>query len=253
MESNIITWLEKQGYPLEMYTSLKFKENKFRVSQSVYYYDHELNKNREIDIIAYRGKFVDNKFAFIEYVIECKSSEKPWLLFCSKRETSYDSAIEFGEYDFTDDSFPLLSHLVAKDLLAKLCPFYFDFKHIGYGLTQAFTTGNDNAFKATQTLIKCCDSKRTESEKSSIEEVKIFIPILLVDSPVFEVSLSDEYKLELKQIEVGFLSTNNHSILIMNKSNLDSFCKCAHASSEWLIDYCESNLSYIIKEYDGAI
>ncbi|WP_312356464.1 hypothetical protein [Empedobacter sp.] len=50
-------WINKNGYPLEMYTSRIFKNNGFNVAQSLYYKDISTEKYREIDILAHNVLF----------------------------------------------------------------------------------------------------------------------------------------------------------------------------------------------------
>ncbi|MCL4303986.1 MAG: hypothetical protein KJ077_50345 [Anaerolineae bacterium] len=52
LETEIIEWLEKQGYPLEMQVASSFKEAGFVVSQSRLYKDPQTSIEREIDIEA---------------------------------------------------------------------------------------------------------------------------------------------------------------------------------------------------------
>lgn len=74
-------WINKNGYPLEMYTSRIFKNNGFNVAQSLYYKDISTEKYREIDILAHKNNIVNNVSINISFVIECKKSVKPWIIF----------------------------------------------------------------------------------------------------------------------------------------------------------------------------
>lgn len=233
-----------------MFVSQKFRESKFSISQSIYYYDFELNINREIDVLAHKSIFIEDTFASIDYIIECKSSDKPWLLFSTKREGTYDPIIESERYFHNKNAFPLIVHLSSEDLVKKLYPFYFEFPMIGYGLTQAFTSGNDLAYKAITTLSKYCDSTKKESEIRNNTDGKIIIPILVIDNLLFEITLSENYELKIESKEICYLYFNHFSIIILTKSYLDKFCKLANNSSEWLMEYCKSNLKNIQREHD---
>lgn len=251
MESKILKWLEKQGYPLEMYVSQKFRENNFSVSQSIYYYDYEYKINREIDVIAHKGVFIEDTFASIDYVIECKSSDKPWLLFSTEREYPFDPIIESELYFHYENAFPLLVKLSAEGLINKLYPFYFDFSKIGYGITQAFTSGNDSAYKAIITLSKYCDSLKKIANNKNYDDNKIIIPILVIDNQLFEITLADNYEMKIDSKDIGYLYFNHFSIIIITKSYLDIFCKQANSSSEWLMEFCKKNLKNIQREHEG--
>ena len=250
MEEKILKWLEKQGYPLEMFVSQRFRENIFSVSQSIYYYDYELNINREIDVLAHKGIFIDGEFASIEYIIECKSSDKPWLLFSTKRDNPYDPIIESEKYCYNNTAIPIIVHLSSQDLVNKLYPFYFNFPNIGYGLTQAFTSGNDLAYKAITSLSKYCESSKISSEGINYHKSKIIIPILVIDNQLYEITLADNYELKIESQQIGYLYFNHLSIIVMTKSYLDEFCKSANESSDWFINYCKEKLKSIQDEHD---
>ena len=250
LEIKISNWLEKQGYPLEMFVSQKFRKHNFSVSQSLYYHDDELGKNREIDILAHKGVFVYDTFVTIDYVIECKSSTKPWLLFSAKKRDPFDIT-----YDclHSEEAIPLVIDLSAKDLQQKIFPFHFEL--VGYGLTQAFSNGNDIAYKAISSLYKySVSSIKTSNEKKYID-CKIIMPVLVIDTPLYEVYLSSNYEMKIRNREVGFLSLRNLisdyqniSIIIVTKNYLDKFCKSAKSSAAWLINYCKNNLKSIQEE-----
>jgi hypothetical protein len=250
MEEEILKWLDKQGYPLEMYVAQKFRENKFYVSQSIFYYDDEFKLNREIDVRAHKGIFIEDTFASIDYIIECKSSNKPWLLFSSDREYPSDPIIESERYFYYDIAFPLIVNLGADDLLNKIYPSYVEFSKVGYGITQAFTSGNDLAYKAIITLSKYCHSSKNNAKSKNYSDNKIIIPMLVIDNELFEVTLSDKYKLQIESKEIGYLYFNHFSIVVVKKSYLDTFCKLANESSEWLITYCKNNLKKIQRGHE---
>ncbi|MCX6173552.1 MAG: hypothetical protein NTZ27_02225 [Ignavibacteriales bacterium] len=253
METKILKWLEKQGYPLEMYVSQKFRERKFTVSQSIYYYDYEFNINREIDVLAHKGICIEDRFASIDYIIECKSSKKPWLLFSTKKEISYDPIIEAERYIHNENATSLIVHLSSTDLIKKLYPFYYDFGTTGYGLTQAFTSGNDIAYKAINTLSKYCNSAIRSSNGKMYPDSKIIIPILVIDTPLFEVTLSENYEQKIERKNIGCLSFNHVTIIVVIREYLDEFCILINDSSEWLLEYCKANLQTIQLEHEKSI
>ena len=260
LEIKISNWLEKQGYPLEMFATQKFKQQGFFVSQSLYYHDDELEKNREIDVIAHKVKFVEDSFITIDYIIECKSSHKPWLLFTNKRNQKDDSVNELERYLYSKDAFPLLLNLSTENKLKHLTPYYFGFENIGYGLTQAFSNGNDMAYKAITALTKCSLSLIKESETKVYQDRKLIIPILVVDSPLFEVYLSTNYEMKIVKKEIAYLFIKNLipdyqqiSIMILTKDYLEQFAISANKSVDWLFNYCVNNLTTILAEYQDII
>jgi len=84
IEEKLHTWLEAQGYPLEMRVAKAFQIAGARVIQSEYYTDPSTEESREIDVVADWQTRIDNLLVRVSFVIECKSSkDKPWILFVS--------------------------------------------------------------------------------------------------------------------------------------------------------------------------
>jgi hypothetical protein len=74
-------WLDAQGFTLEMRTASAFRAAGFEVRQSSHYIDPETGKGREIDVVAADPDVLG--VVDITFVVECKSSKKPWVLLCS--------------------------------------------------------------------------------------------------------------------------------------------------------------------------
>jgi hypothetical protein len=79
MTENVRQWLEGEGFPLEMRVAAAFRKTGFDVRQSSLYADPESGKNREIDVIAADPDYIG--IVEIHFVVECKSSKKPWVLY----------------------------------------------------------------------------------------------------------------------------------------------------------------------------
>ena len=89
------TWLEGEGFPLEMRVAAAFRKAGFEVRQSDVYMDHESGKTREIDVIATDSDYLG--VVVTHFVIECKSSKKPWILLSSDDALSnYKNLLAFG-------------------------------------------------------------------------------------------------------------------------------------------------------------
>lgn len=85
LDKKVEKWILKNGYPFEMKVAQAFKSEGFHVSQSILYKDNDLNKYREIDIIAHTNKLVNGVWINLTYVVECKkSTDKPWVVFKNK-------------------------------------------------------------------------------------------------------------------------------------------------------------------------
>src|ERR1700761_9219874 len=83
LERKVSEWLNKQGYPLEMYTQRCCRDNGFQSHQSWYYEDAETGQQRETDVFAYSPRVkIDGRGRQFElaFTFECKQSRgKPWV------------------------------------------------------------------------------------------------------------------------------------------------------------------------------
>ncbi len=84
LRTKVADWLEKSGYPLEMFVADQFRQAGFTVLQGSYYEDSDAP--RESDVIATKqinlAKTDGNLAMRVHFVAECKTSrEKPWVVF----------------------------------------------------------------------------------------------------------------------------------------------------------------------------
>ena len=83
LNKKVAEWLDSQGYPLEMKVASTLRDSGFRVQHSAHYIDPETSKSREIDIIC---TAIGDRYgmADIHFVIECKSTKQPWIIFTAE-------------------------------------------------------------------------------------------------------------------------------------------------------------------------
>lgn len=154
------TWLDEQGFPLEMKTAAAFRAAGFEVRQSSYYIDQETGKGREIDVLATDPDPYMLGATRIVFVIECKSSKKPWLLLQSP-----DTLVGFLRYA----AFGVLSKTALKAFLEHhewidTLPWLKKPLLAGYSLRQALGD-KDIAYSASITVAKACeDLVRSEGQ-----------------------------------------------------------------------------------------
>jgi hypothetical protein len=211
LEKKIIEWLNSQGYPLEMAVSQLFRNNGFWVLQSDFYDDKESGKKREIDIVAYFNKYSEVlhplNFGFsIGCCVECKlGKDKPWLLLTSENLPIYD----IRDLAVTNDyGFQVLTKAISvsknKSLgLLKNMSF-------GYGITQAFTSGQDVPYQAVMEASKSTFSKMQEFDAMIDStwglDIPIFFPIVVFDGKLFETQLNENEELILQKVNSGIIS-----------------------------------------------
>jgi hypothetical protein len=85
------TWLHRSGYPLEFRVAAAFREAGFTVYQGVHYpaENPEAVGARDIDVLAVREEFTQKHpmtRSSVIFVVECKTSPVPWVLFRSNAE-----------------------------------------------------------------------------------------------------------------------------------------------------------------------
>lgn len=223
-------WLERTGFPLEMSAAAAFRSAGFDVTQSGSYSDPEMNKGREIDVLARDPDL----FGAVEinYVVECKSSPKPWVLLKSA------DAFPFGRWH----AIAVMSEVARAAMISKLQSlnrlqqYVSPSKEGGYALRQAFCNGEDAAYTATINVLKACQSIHLSLEKNPVRTLHFIFPVIVVDSPIFECSLDQSGRLQLKEVEGGEFRFLAHipehvgsSISVVKKTSLVEFASSARA------------------------
>lgn len=191
------SWLNEQGFPLEMKTASAFRAAGFEVRQSSYYVDQETGKSREIDVLATDPDPYMIGATRIVFVIECKSSKKPWLLLQSP-----DTLVGFLRYA----AFGVLSQTALKAFLQHhewidTLPWLKKPLLAGYSLRQALGD-KDVAYSASITVAKACRDLVNPEEKG-LPRFTLAFPIIVVDSPLISCTLQKNGGLKLEEIDSG--------------------------------------------------
>lgn len=77
----ILEDIEKTGYPLEIDVINRFMEAGWSVIPQYIYRDEHTGKLKSVDIVSFFGK--EYKDEIPKIVLECKTSEKPWIFYSS--------------------------------------------------------------------------------------------------------------------------------------------------------------------------
>lgn len=207
MEKKIREWLQSQGYPLEMRVARLFRAQGFRIVQSEFYEDTETGTQRETDLTARIDYKFDGVNARIEFVVECKSTpDKPWILFTGGR----------GLANLARVAQRAASKLGTKALM-RLCqrkdiqdlPQFQMHKHSAYGLTQAFTTGNDITYAAATSVSKATAAVIKEADMYTsfgYPLCLIVFPLIVIDAELVETYLKDHGEVAVNRIDSGTLA-----------------------------------------------
>lgn len=253
LKQKVADWLNKNGYPLEMrVASMIRKYSDFAIRQGWHYIDVESGDSREIDIVCTAE--VSSGVAEINFVIECKSTKKPWVLF-----TSDDAADSYHELN----SFGIFSELARKELSTDYLsetrglsiedkdriPWFKKDGLLGYSIAQAFEGNKDAPYNASLSTIKAATWLKSNSLWQNSAEYRpyaISFPIIVTDVPLFECSLGEDNEPALKEIDHGYLFFKQHvsesyptCISIVTESYLKLFIKECNVVAGSLLEALE--------------
>jgi hypothetical protein len=253
LKNKVATWLEEQGYPLEMRVASILHNVGFRVVQSEYFVDPDSGDARELDVVAFKQVVIEKALFRISLLIECKRSvDKPWLLFTSDKARLADparvvqrAANSLGRRFLEDVS----GNADVQKLSLLSLP-----ERSAYGVTQAFTTGKDTCYsavtsvsKATLATVAKLDDRREADSRSlnffrrERDIFSIVLPVVVVDGKLFEVHLDKSGSMHVDEINSGTLLWRNpvvgmpHTIVnIVSAANFENFSNDARASIDCL-------------------
>jgi len=196
LTKKVINWLDGQGFSLEMKAASEFRKAGFFVRQSSHYLDTETGKSREIDVLASDWDITSN--IQTDFVIECKSSKKPWILLTSPYTTNgYNRFYAFGV--LTEKSL---------EVVVKRTEEFFDRfpwiekSQVGYSFRQVFGNNQDIAFSAAINVAKACEYQvRPQDQFPTIFGVAF--PIIVVDTRLFQCSLQADGEILLEETMMG--------------------------------------------------
>ncbi len=226
-----------------MVVSKEFQNHNFEVRQSHYYEDFQTKEHREIDILATSSDFLG--YAEVSFLIECKISKKPWILFTSDNTISgYNRLFALG-----------ITSEKARDVLVQdksenlfKSALFKKSGRIAYGATVAFTNGQDTAYKASMSAIKAAVGRKNELSSSS-RVFNVTFPVIVVDCPLFECYLSETNEVIVEEISESYLFYHNHldkepatCIKVLQVDCLESFCTEAAYYSKIFLDIFEPEI-----------
>lgn len=208
--------LENNGFPLEMEVADSLFSMGFNVTHSDRYVDSDSLKDREIDVVAEKTwSHQEINFDFrLKLIIECKKSEKPFVLFSGNKKRGWAS---FG------GSYANVVYTRSEDKDTKLrferaCNGYLDplaGSPVGYNLWRAEPKpgGSDVANEACYSVVKATEysmSKATSSLFKVSEIITASIPIICVDAHLTKCEFDKALKIE--EIDYGVLKWSQRSL-----------------------------------------
>jgi hypothetical protein len=201
LKEKVFEWLNSQGYPLEMRVASMLRNSGFRVQHSARYTDPETSKSREIDVIATP---IADPYGIVDihFVIECKATSKPWIIFSAEYAREGLNALrtfaitsERAEEFITDHAealYTTLAWVIKKG-------------RVGFSLAQAFSDGHDVTYEAILSAVKASASLYRDNESQGVSKIPFFfaIPVIVTASPLFECYLDNKGNMKVQEIEEG--------------------------------------------------
>ena len=258
LEMRLVEWLESQGYPLEMKVATCFQNAGFSVSLSDFYKDPETAQSREIDVTSLR--FTDSKNPIMVQFccrIECKTThDKPWISFIPQAQP--DIPFPFNVIGSATVKTFLLNKMAEGDFNIKIKngPLFTP-RQVGYGVTQAFTTGQDVPYQAMMSAVKSSVARVTQVEELTKHSqgkhryFAIVFPVIVIDAKLFECQLEDTGRVQVHEVDSSVIywkgldvSTLVH---IVTKSRLEEFTNSVQKAANLLITIIEDNMNDLTK------
>ena len=229
LSEKVIEWLKTTGFPLEMEAASAFRTVGFDVRQSATFPDPQSDKGREIDVLAQDPDLIG--IIEISFVIECKSSSKPWVVFTSDDAlTGHNRLFAFG----------VTSEAARKILAERISNLPLLGRYIkrpaqgGYGFRQALGRESDPAFTAAIGALKACHGIAQDRASSSIPRLAFAFPVIVIDSPLFECSRKQDGALELIEVSNSEFLFSAHipdhigcCVKVITKEHLPDFAQWA--------------------------
>lgn len=255
LAEKILTWLSKTGFPLEMEAASAFRAAGFDVRQSAVLPDTQSEKGREIDVLATDPDLIG--IIKISFVVECKSSQNPWIVFASE-----DALANYNQLS----AFGVLSTEARNVLSKKLFNSNSESKKLwseylnkppngGYGFRQAFGKESDPAYSAAIGTLKACHGL-TKDKNYSIPYLAFSFPVIVIDSPLFECYRKENGDLELTEVSHSEFLFSAHipenvgcCVKIIRKEYLSEFAVWAKKLSDTVRKNLEREESEILKRH----
>jgi len=163
----------------------------------VFYVDPKTAKGREIDVLAIDP---DNLGVLeIRFIVECKSTKKPWVLLCSA-----DTLVGYNRIS----AFAAVSKEVRDIFVHRLSGFLDKFPWlrkeglVGYSLRQALSNA-DAAYAAAATLAKACGNFVSAGDGKYTSVLSFGFPVIVIDGPLMRCSLAENGEVRLEEVDQG--------------------------------------------------
>jgi len=197
MIDQVKNWLKDQGFPLEMQTAAAFRKAGFEVTQSNLYSDLDTKKPREIDVFAADKDYVG--VTQIAFIVECKSSKKPWLLLTDPEALTGHNRVRSFAF-VSQNAITAMIEDPVFDSLMEQCPWFRKENQLaGYSLRSAFSD-NDIAYDAAS-----CAAKASLDFVNGAKDYqqRVAFPVIVIASPLVRCWLDEKGEIQAEEIPQG--------------------------------------------------
>lgn len=227
MKEDITKWLNKSGYPLELFIASELKQRKYLTGKSELFIDVETGKNREIDVTGYHFGNFEGKdyFCARRLIFECKKSDKPILNLCADSDLKpifYHQAFHGDpERIATPDALAYIEYERSEDKKKESWIGSFSKKiPLGYSLVPAFGKSDQDIYSGIMGLIKASTYYRrlfaefAEGERDDLtlhlddrNNFEMQLAVMVIDAPIFDVFLDSDGYIEVIPSDWSVLKT----------------------------------------------
>ena len=218
IKSQLEREIDKTGFPLELRIADLLKNSGYEVNHSVYYVDKDEGKGREVDIVAHRSQFRKKRnarwFVIHNLAIECKKSDKPWVVFSSTARGDDDQNLFIvdvpygtGISEWDESSWDIF------DEIEKVHPML---KHErqgrNYFVPFSHSENSETIFKALTTSVKAAIAIEERLTPYSDDRLQFNYPIVVLQGKLFEAYLEDGdiniHEVDRIPINFSYISAN---------------------------------------------
>lgn len=249
LSEKVKEWLKTTGFPLEMQAAAAFRDAGFYVRQSSTFSDPQSDKGREIDILATDPDWLG--VVEISFVIECKSSSKPWVVLTSDDAFSGFSRLHAMCMTSSDAKEAIATRIFNNGGIKRI----FDRDDRGgYGFRQALCKDADPAYVAAMSSLKACYELNRSRHASSVPRLSFSFPVIVVDSPLFECAMNSDGELVLTEVPMSeflfsaYIPENvSCAIKVVSNRHLSAFSEWAMETAKLLRKELKSDEDRVIE------
>lgn len=263
LKAKVLDWLQnKTGYPLELRIGKQFEKAGWSVNYSRWYKDVISDKNRELDVQAIAGSVIEGASIFVSLCIDCKTSNaKPWVGLSSGLTVGKQGSLSFAIGSLS--RMTLIGAVTEGVELPSVVPP--GTLRVG-GVVQAFTKAQEEGsatspyaalLQARSAALALDREYRAVALEVSgeLKTAAIFLPVVIVDGPLFSYSVSQEIDDTLQPIEAFVASVPGEgeseaaAVPVLSRGYAEQHCASLLSSAR---NFCGAMLPHLSKVV-GAI